>query len=128
MPIRTHYGTDFTFENPEGDCFWHALSKAGLDLFNAKSKDFGKPTKETAGTTLSGEKCIRCRPDREGVSPWVSKDGGLLAIPKDLLLKSDWLVAGGAGDAHVLAVAALRGRIAAMPQTDNEGTDETGQS
>jgi hypothetical protein len=108
-PLKKAISTStYSVNNIEGDCFWHALDKTGLDLVERKSLDFGKETIETKGMPIfSGEKMIRCRPDKGGVRPWLKSDGAILQIHKKDLDPSDWCEAGSAGDIHVIARAAL---------------------
>ncbi len=102
-----HEEPEHSVDKPEDGRFWHALSREGLEMFIAKSDVFGKKTVETTGSSLAVQRCIRCQPFRNGVSPWLRNGGALLAIPKDELLETDWAVAGSAGDIHVVATAAL---------------------
>lgn len=103
-----HLVPTFTLEDPQDGLFWHALSKEGLDLFNAGAPDFGTTSSETVGTPFENVRCVKCRPNRDRLGQWEKSDGAILIIPKAELTEDvDWISAGPAGDAHVRAGAAL---------------------
>ena len=119
----------FTVDDPQDGCFWRALTVNELDQFFNDREHFGDTTIETTGTSVGGKKCIRCRPDREGVTPWLTSDGEILKIPIDKLQPGvDWIIAGKAGDIHLLVSSALEhgqiwGKSGDNNDENNNGTE-----
>jgi hypothetical protein len=78
-------------------------------MFAQEPAQFGKILAEmTDDKILNDRRCIRCQPSREGVSPWVSIGGALLAIPKGCLKTDEWKTVNGKPDVYVLGEAAVR--------------------
>jgi len=102
--------SNYSADNPQDGCWWHALDAGGRCLFETKSPFFGRPTPETVGSVnLGGKRCIRCRPSRDEVQLWVPADGsgGVVKIRKGKVAATDWETAGQQGDIHVLGSTAL---------------------
>ena len=98
----------FSFEEPEGGCFWHAMNADGLAAWENHQAVFGlvhlPPLASNAA--LFNAPYVRCRPSRAAVAPWVSPGGAVLAIPACDLDADDWVVPPEQQDAFVRGQAA----------------------
>ncbi|MCK4871912.1 MAG: hypothetical protein KAS72_04215 [Phycisphaerales bacterium] len=101
---------EFTLDTPEQGKLWHALDAVGRRVFEQHPAKFGRPTPETRmSPQLKNALCIRCRPAREQVAPWLRPDGsgGILAVDRSQLQEEDIFVWTQTGDIHVRASAAV---------------------
>ena len=105
---------EYTVDDPEDGYWWHALDGDGLAKFEATDPGFGKcAIQMTATVGFSGVPIIRCRPDREGVTPWLRAGGAVLQVDPAQLDPADYCVLPDTGDIYVKGEAALRaGRLA----------------
>jgi len=120
--------TQYTPDNPQDGCWWHALDAGGKSLFEKQSPRFGKPTKETlTSNKLKGKRCIRCRSSRSEVEAWLPKDGGgaFLKVNKAQIKADEWEVAGQQNDIHVLGSAAISAGTQEMQVTTKKATKKS---